>query len=97
MPIYIPKAFAGNYALAFIGNTTDVHSKLSLIFMDTSNFCSKFNIKTYNSIPKKIRSNEPLLARIQMDMPWAKTTKPIGMALFPTTIPIFFGQKLVEG
>ena len=97
MPTIIPKAFAGDKASAIIGNVNDSHSKPSFIHMDTTDLGSLDVIDTYDIIPDEIRPEEPLTSKILVDTSYAKATVPIGMALIPNVMPIFFGQRLIEG
>ena len=97
MPTIIPKAFAGDEASAIIGNVNDSHSKPSFIHMDTMDRGSVYVIDTYDIIPNEIRPEEPLPSKILVDTSYAKATMPIGMAIIPNVMPIFFGQHLIEG
>jgi hypothetical protein len=54
-------------------------------------------IDTYDIIPNEIRPEEPLPSKILADTSYAKATMPIGMAIIPNVMPIFFGQRLIEG
>jgi hypothetical protein len=100
MPIIIPKAFGTtneNASAAIIGNLSNAHSEPSFIYTDSSDLGSAFVIETLSSIPKEIRPEEALSDNFLKDASWAKATVPIGMATFPTTTPIFFGQKTFKG
>ncbi len=97
MPTIIPKAFAGDEASTIIGNVNDSHSKPSFIHTDTTNLGSVYVIDTYDIIPDEIHPEEPLQSKILVDTSYAKATIPIGMAIIPNVIPIFFGQRLIEG
>ncbi len=97
MPTIIPKAFADDIAFAIIGNVNDSHSKPSFIHMDTTDLGSVYVIDTYDIIPDEIRPDEPLPSKILADTSYAKATVPIGMALIPNVMPIFFGQRLIKG
>ena len=100
MPIIIPKAFGTtneNASAAIIGNLSNAHSEPSFIYTDSSDLGSAFVIETLSSIPEEIRPEEALWDNFLTDTSWAKATMPIGMATFPTTAPIFFGQKTFEG
>ncbi len=67
--------------------------------MDTTDLGSVdvIDIDTYDIIPDEIRPEEPLPSKILVDTSYAKATVPIGMALIPNVMPIFFGQRLIEG
>jgi hypothetical protein len=54
-------------------------------------------IDTYAIIPDEIRPDEPLPSKFLADTSYANATVPIGMALIPNVMPIFFGQRLIEG
>ena len=98
MPTMIPKAFAGDdVSSAIIGNANDSHSKPSFIHTDTTDLGSMYVIDTYAIIPDKIRPDEPLPSKFLADTSYANATVPIGMALIPNVMPIFFGQRLIEG
>jgi hypothetical protein len=98
MPTIIPKAFAGdNEASTIIGNVNDSHSKPSFIYTDTTDLGSVYAIDTYDIIPDEIRPEEPLPSKILADTSYAKATVPIGMALIPNAVPLFFGEHLIEG
>ena len=97
MSTIIPKVFAGNEASAVIDNVNDSHSKPSFIHMDTTDLGSVYVIDTYEIIPNEIRPEEPLPSKILVDTSFAKATIPIGMAIIPNIMPIFFGQRLIEG
>ena len=101
MPTIIPKAFASDKASVIIGNVNDSYSKEpSFIHADTTDLGSVYVIDTYVIIPNpnEIRLEEPLPAKILGDTSSAKATVPIvGMALIPNVMPIFFGQRLIEG
>jgi len=98
MPTIIPNTFAGDdEASAIIGNVNDSHSKPSFIHTDTTDLGSVYVIDTYDIIPDEIRPEEPLLSNFLADTSYAKATVPLGMALIPNVMPIFFGQHLIEG
>ena len=98
MPTIIPKAFAGDDdSSAIIGNTNNSHSKPSFIHTDTTDLGSVYVIDTYAIIPDEIRPEEPLPSKFLADTSYANATVPIGMALIPNVMPIFFGQRLIEG
>ncbi len=93
MPIIIPRAFGTtdkNASAAIIGNMSDAHSKPSFIYMDSSEFGSAFVIETLSSIPEEIFPKVALSNKFLADTSWSKATMPIGMATFPTIVPIFF-------
>jgi hypothetical protein len=97
-PTIIPNAFAGDdNASTIIGNANDSHSKPSFIHTDTTDLGSVYVIDTYTIIPDEIRPDEPLPSKFLADMSYANATVPIGMVLIPNVMPIFFGQRLIEG
>jgi hypothetical protein len=100
MPIIIPKAFGTtdkNASVAIIGNMSDAHSEPSFIYPDSSEFGSAFIIETFSSIPEEIHPEVALPDKFLANTSWSKAMVPIGMATFPTSVPIFFGQKTFEG
>jgi len=98
MPIIILKAFAGDDdSSAIIGNTNNSHSKPSFMHTDTTDLGSVYVIDTYAIIPDEIRPDEPLPSKFLADTSYANATVPIGMAIIPNVMPIFFGQHLIEG
>jgi hypothetical protein len=97
MPTIIHKAFAGDEALAIIGNTNNLHSKPSFIHTDTTDIGSVYVIDTFSIIPEEIRPEEALPSKFLADTCYANATVPVGMAIIPTIMPIFFGQRLIEG
>jgi hypothetical protein len=54
-------------------------------------------IDTYDIILDEIHPEEPLPSKFLADTSYAKVTVPIGMALIPNVMPIFFGQRLIKG
>jgi hypothetical protein len=95
MPIIVPKAFAGEAdASAIIGNVFDMHSKPSFIFTNAS---SATVIETFANVPGEICPKESLQSRFLVDTTWAKATVTVGMVVFPTIAPIFFGQTPIQG
>ena len=98
MPTIIPNAFArDDDSSAIIGNTNNSHSKPSFIHTDTTDLGSVYVIDTYTIIPDEIRPEEPLPSKFLADTSYANATVPIGMALIPNVMPIFFGQRLIKG
>ena len=73
------------------------HSKPSFIHTDTTDLGSVYVIDTYAIIPDEIRPDEPHPSKFLADTSYANATVPIGMALIPNVMPIFFGQRLIEG
>jgi hypothetical protein len=67
------------------------------IFTDTSDIGSATVIETFANVPGKICPKESLQSRFLVDTAWAKATVPVGMVLFPTIAPIFFGQTPIQG
>ena len=98
MPIIVPKAFADEAdASAIIGNVFGLHSKLSFIFTGASDIGSATVIETFAKVPGKVCPEESLQSRFFVDTAWAKVTVPVGMVIFPTIAPIFFGQISIKG
>jgi hypothetical protein len=64
---------------------------------DTTDLGSVYVIDTYDIIPDEIHPKEPIPSKFLVDTSYAKATVPIGMALIPNVMPIFFGQRLIEG
>jgi hypothetical protein len=98
MPIIVPKALADEAdASAIIGNVFKVHSKPLFFFTNASDIQLATVIETFANVPHKICPEESLQSRFLVDTAWAKATVPVGMVVFPTIAPIFFGQTPIQG
>jgi hypothetical protein len=98
MLIIVPKAFSGKAdASAIIGNVLGTHSEPLFIFTNASDIGSATVIETFANVPGKICPKESLQPRFLFDTAWAKAMVPVGMVVFPTIAPIFFGQTPIQG
>jgi hypothetical protein len=95
MPKIIPGAFSEN-GTAIIDNSTNSHSAPSFVFTDSSDLGLIAVIENFPDIPDEIRPEEHLSSKFLKDTSWAKAKGPLGLALFPVIVPIFFGQKHIE-
>jgi hypothetical protein len=94
----VPKAFADEAdASTLIGNVFDAHSKPLFIFTNPSDIGLATLIETFADVPGKICPKESLQSRLLVDTAWVKVTVPVGMVVFPTIAPIFFGQTPIQG
>ncbi len=98
MPIIVPKAYANEaVASTIIRNVFDAQGKPLFIFTNASDIGSATVIETFANVPGKICQEESLHARFLVDTAWAKAMVPVGMVIFPTIAPIFFGQTTIQG
>jgi hypothetical protein len=95
MPRIVPQSFSDD-GVAIIGNSTDLHSKPSFVFTDTSNLSFVFVIEDFSNIPNKVHPQEHLFSKFLKSTSWDKAKVPLGLALIPIIAPIFFGQKHIE-
>jgi hypothetical protein len=82
--------------VAIIGNSTDLHSKPSFVFTDTSDLGSVVVIENFSNIPNKVRLQEHLSSKFLKSTSWDKAKVPLGLALIPIIASIFFGQKHIK-
>jgi hypothetical protein len=76
-------------ATVLLGNSTDVSSEPSLVFVDASDLGFTSVIKTFTKIPDNIRPEEHLPSKFIKGTSWENAKVPLGLACFPIFAPIF--------
>jgi hypothetical protein len=87
MPTVVPNAL-GN-ATVLLGNSTDVSSEPSLVFVDASDLRFTSVIETFTEISDYICPEEHLPSKFIKGASWENSKVPFGLARFPIFAPIF--------
>jgi hypothetical protein len=95
MPVIVPKAL-GNNATVVLGNSTDINSEPTLVYLDMSNLGLTSVIETFTKIPDDICPEEHLPSKFVRGTIWETAKVPLGLACIPIITPIFFGMHAVK-
>jgi hypothetical protein len=88
MPTVVLKALGD--AMVVLGNSTNLNSKPSLVYVDAPDLGFISVVETFTKLPDKICPEEHLPSKFMKGTSWENANVPLGLACFPIFAPIFF-------